>query len=553
MASDSTMSALANLTLADLDDEGGVQQVGNVTVEALHEEEFYAVGRVLSNKPPKFLFLRDTMASVWQPAMGMSMKELPFRRFLFRFFHESDIARIVDEGPWTFEQNLLILKRLAHGKDPESVSLDHAQFWVQVHGLPVGLRSEAVLSAVGGFLGRVVTMDERNFDGSMRVFFRVRVELEVEKPLKKGMKLRRDDGEWARIEFRYERLPTFCFICGIIGHGDHLCPKKVHGWDSSAQKPFGPEMRAGGRRNTPVVGEKWLAPETTVERRSWIAPGMTDVYDPKGKKSQDIPSDSGAIKIYGKFPNVSHGKSVSIMDSSDENFGKSSTSCLENPSNSVTIFEQKRKRSGLGDSTLTEVATVEVYNDNSPNSRSFSQHWSGLSFWAIELGYDEMNASAAASTSTTAISRFVKCVAVGDGAVGKTCLLISYTNNTFPTDYVPTVFDNFGVDVMVDGKCVNLALWDTAGQEDYNRLRPLSYRGADVFLLAFSLISRPSFENISKKGEELRKQMGAVAYVECSAKTQQNVKAVFDAAIKVVLQPSKSKKQRRKYKACRIL
>ncbi|KAG4980297.1 hypothetical protein JHK84_033875 [Glycine max] len=143
-------------------------------------------------------------------------------------------------------------------------------------------------------------------------------------------------------------------------------------------------------------------------------------------------------------------------------------------------------------------------------------------------------------------TRFIKCVTVGDGAVGKTCMLISYTSNTFPTDYVPTVFDNFSANVVVDGSTVNLGLWDTAGQEDYNRLRPLSYRGADVFLLAFSLISKASYENISKKGEELKKAIGAAVYIECSSKTQQNVKAVFDAAIKVVLQPPKSKKKGKK-------
>uniref|UniRef100_A0A6N2M492 Uncharacterized protein n=1 Tax=Salix viminalis TaxID=40686 RepID=A0A6N2M492_SALVM len=137
-------------------------------------------------------------------------------------------------------------------------------------------------------------------------------------------------------------------------------------------------------------------------------------------------------------------------------------------------------------------------------------------------------------------ARFIKCVTVGDGAVGKTCMLISYTSNTFPTDYVPTVFDNFSANVVVDGSTVNLGLWDTAGQEDYNRLRPLSYRGADVFLLAFSLISKASYENIAKKWiSELRHYAPTVPVVL-------NVKAVFDAAIKVVLQPPRPKKKRQK-------
>ena len=80
--------------------------------------------------------------------------------------------------------------------------------------------------------------------------------------------------------------------------------------------------------------------------------------------------------------------------------------------------------------------------------------------------------------------------------LGKTCLLIVFSKDQFPEVYVPTVFENYVSDIEIDGKQVELALWDTAGQEDYDRLRPLSYPDTDVILMCFAIDSPDSLENI---------------------------------------------------------
>src|ERR1700753_1476375 len=65
--------------------------------------------------------------------------------------------------------------------------------------------------------------------------------------------------------------------------------------------------------------------------------------------------------------------------------------------------------------------------------------------------------------------------------------------------YVPTVFENYVADVEVDGKHVELALWDTAGQEDYDRLRPLSSTASHFILICFAIDSPDSLDNVQEK------------------------------------------------------
>ncbi|KAJ6251480.1 hypothetical protein M0813_15020 [Anaeramoeba flamelloides] len=181
----------------------------------------------------------------------------------------------------------------------------------------------------------------------------------------------------------------------------------------------------------------------------------------------------------------------------------------------------------------------------------------------------------------------IKLVVVGDGGVGKTSLLITYTTQAFPSEYVPTVFDNLSETMWLDGEPVRLGIWDTAGGEDFDRLRPLMYPQTDVFFICFD-ISRPvslknaqsrwapelqfhcpgtpfllignkqdlrddqtTIRRLQERGEspttyeqgvKAAEEMGADSYLECSSSNQIGLTELFREAVRAVIRPFEVKK-----------
>ncbi|KAG5848280.1 rho-related GTP-binding protein RhoH [Anguilla rostrata] len=177
----------------------------------------------------------------------------------------------------------------------------------------------------------------------------------------------------------------------------------------------------------------------------------------------------------------------------------------------------------------------------------------------------------------------VKCVLVGDTAVGKTALLVRFTSETFPESYKPTVYENTGVEVFMDGVQISLGLWDTAGNDTFRGIRPMSYQQADVVLLCYSVANHTSFANVrhkwicevrehlpqvpvlvvatqtdqremgphranclsSSEGKRLAQDLRAKGYLECSAISNRGVQQVFECAVRTAINKARKRERRR--------
>ncbi|POW23408.1 hypothetical protein PSHT_00043 [Puccinia striiformis] len=169
-----------------------------------------------------------------------------------------------------------------------------------------------------------------------------------------------------------------------------------------------------------------------------------------------------------------------------------------------------------------------------------------------------------------------KLVIIGDGACGKTSLLSVFAMGEFPEDYEPTIFENYVAEIRLDNKPIQLALWDTAGQEEYERLRPLSYSKSHVILIAFAIDTPDSLENVTVKwieevrsicgptipvilvgckkdlrdadngsnpslfvskseAEQVAQSINARCYMECSALKNEGVDSIFESATRAAM------------------
>ncbi|KAL8106625.1 hypothetical protein AgCh_023404 [Apium graveolens] len=186
----------ANLVIDD-EKEGGIIVPSNEVVA--QKQTYMLVGKFLTEKHINYHAMQNVMAGIWRPKEGM-----------------------------------------------------------EIYDIPTGFLSENILKSVGSSIGQYIKSDPDTFKGGWKPYVRIRVLLDVEKPLKRRMKIKREGDIWSWLNFKYEKLGTFCFVCGIIGHGERECNVVYANPEKVIEKAYGVWLRAPNKNVRNNTGARWL-------------------------------------------------------------------------------------------------------------------------------------------------------------------------------------------------------------------------------------------------------------------------------------------------------
>ncbi|KAM6600189.1 hypothetical protein CsatA_019798 [Cannabis sativa] len=352
------------------EEEGILIGDDNEGEEVAFDDRWCLVGRFLTGRLFDFDAMRHMMASLWQPGKGVYIRELDTNRYLFQFYHEIDIQAVIDGSPWTFNRIPLIFHRLKRGEDPKMVRLHCLDLWVQIHDLKTGYMLEKVVRKAGDYVGKFVKTDAKNFNGIWREYLRVRATIDIDKPLKRRMKLCKDNGEWIWANFKYEHIPTFCFVCGIIGHSERFCPRRFDEDYNPLVKPYGNGMRAQNKKKNYLIGAQWLRTGSEQEVAGDNGgeggrPGV-NIADSVGPKIMEIDDanqgENMASLNLGKNKGILFGNNDSNEGGIERgNIGKNNEQMAINDDEILLLMDSKRRRTGVEQASRDdEVAEKEL-------------------------------------------------------------------------------------------------------------------------------------------------------------------------------------------------
>ena len=236
------VDSLKNLQLTK-EEEEDIFISSNSSPDLLEECALSLFGKLLVDRNQNQRALKNTLRSTWKMGSDLRIVEVGNNVLQFKFSSMFQLEWVERSGPWNFENNLLLLCRWRKGLSSANVVFTHAPFWIQIWGLPFEYMTEEAGRDIGSKIGRVIEVDKRSWQADHAKFMRVRIDLPIEKPLRRGGYVTNMDVDRCWVSFKYERLPTFCFSCGKIGHDEKHCGMLLE--KQPIEKQYGDWLRAG--------------------------------------------------------------------------------------------------------------------------------------------------------------------------------------------------------------------------------------------------------------------------------------------------------------------